>query len=146
MRTLHEAHSQSEFQARLRALTSNSQRRWGKMSVDQMLWHVNSALCVAMGEFTIPPQSPPLPRRVMLFLALNMPWPKGAPTLAPFVARQPYDFTTEHARCCRLVEKFGSKSINEPWPINPVFGKMSGQQISRLQAKHLDHHLRQFGV
>jgi len=146
MRTLHDPHSQSGFQARLRALTSNSQRRWGKMTVDQMLWHVNSALAVAIGDLTIPRQKPPLPPRIMLFVALNFPWPKSAPTLAPFVARQPYDFPTEHARCCRLVERLGTKNIDEPWPINPVFGKVSGQQISRLQAKHLDHHLKQFGI
>ena len=146
MRTLHDPHAQSEFQARLRALSGTAQRRWGKMSVDQMLWHVNSALCVAMGELAIPPQNPPLPRRVMLFLALNMPWPKGAPTLPPFVARQPYEFAAEHARCCELLERFADKNMNAPWPTNPVFGKVSGQQISRLQAKHLDHHLRQFGV
>ena len=82
----------------------------------------------------------------MLFVALNFPWPKSASTPAPFVARQPYDFATEYARCCLLVERFGSKKIHEPWPINPVFGKMSGEEISRLQAKHLDHHLKQFGV
>jgi hypothetical protein len=27
-----------------------------------------------------------------------------------------------------------------------MFGKMSGREVSRLHAKHLDHHLRQFGV
>jgi hypothetical protein len=39
-----------------------------------------------------------------------------------------------------------SKRLDEDWPENPIFGKVSGTDISRLQAKHLDHHLKQFGV
>jgi hypothetical protein len=27
-----------------------------------------------------------------------------------------------------------------------VFGRLSGREWSRLQARHLDHHLKQFGV
>ena len=117
------------------------------MSVDQMLWHVNRTLQLHLGEITGPRERTSLPRSVMKFLVLNLPWPKGAPTLAALVAKeQQYDFAQERQRCLELLDRFAQRRLDEEWPENPVFGKVSGTDLSRLQAKHLDHHLRQFGV
>ena len=66
--------------------------------------------------------------------------------MATLVAKQHYDFADEHQRCLQLIDKFTSKRLEEEWPENPIFGKVSGTDLSRLQAKHLDHHLRQFSV
>jgi hypothetical protein len=82
----------------------------------------------------------------MKFLVLNLPWPGGAPTLATLVAKQQYDFAYERQRCLQLIDKFISKRLDDEWPKNPIFGKVTGTDLSRLQIKHLDHHLRQFGV
>jgi hypothetical protein len=118
------------------------------MSVDQMLWHVNAGLAMAIGQLELPPQKAPipLPRPLMRFLVLNLPWPKGAPTLAPFVAKASYDFDVERRRCSQLIDAVAGKPIDGAWPSHPVMGAMSGRDVSRLQAKHLDHHLKQFGV
>lgn len=124
----------------------NRPRKWGTMSVDQMLWHVNTTLQLHLGEITSPRERTRLPRRVMKFLVLNLPWPRGAPTLAKLVAKQQCDFAHEHQRCLQLIDKFTTKRLNDEWPENPILGKVSGRDLSRLQAKHLDHHLRQFGV
>jgi hypothetical protein len=82
----------------------------------------------------------------MKFIVLNLPWPKGAPTLPQAEARQQYDFEAERSRCLQLLDEFARKRLDERWPLDPVFGKVTGRFKSRLQAKHLDHHLRQFGV
>jgi hypothetical protein len=82
----------------------------------------------------------------MKFVVLKLPWPKGAPTMPEFVARAEHDFEAERARCVALLKRFAAKPMDDPWPRNPVFGEVSGQYVSRLHAKHLDHHLRQFGV
>ena len=111
-----------------------------------MLWHVNTTLQLHLGEITSPRERTRLPRRVIKFLVLNLPWPRGAPTLAKLVAKQQCDFAHEHQRCLQLIDKFTTKRLNDEWPENPIFGKVSGRDLSRLQAKHLDHHLRQFGV
>ena len=116
------------------------------MSVDQMLWHVNTTLQLHLGEITAPRQRTPLPRGFMKFLVLNLPWPRGTSTLAKLVAKQQYDFAQERQRCLQLIDKFTRLRLNDEWPENPIFGKVSGRDLSRLQAKHLDHHLRQFGV
>ena len=82
----------------------------------------------------------------MKFLVLNLPWPKGAPTAPVLEAKQQYDFEAQRARCLKLLNTFAAKGLAEEWPLDPFFGKVSGTFKSRLQAKHLNHHLKQFGV
>jgi hypothetical protein len=71
---------------------------------------------------------------------------KNAPTMPEFVAKKSYDFEAEKARCLRLIDKVASTDIDGAWPTHPMRGEMKGSQISRLHAKHLNHHLTQFGV
>jgi hypothetical protein len=144
---LHDAQCKTETLRRLKSLRPDAQRRWGKMSVAQMLWHVNEAMEGALGRIQADPMKVPLPRPVLKFMVLNLPWGKGAPTVKRWVPQHDsYDFSSEHARCCRLVEELTSKPLEDVWPDSPTLGRMRGRDVSRLQAKHLNHHLTQFGV
>ena len=60
---LHDAQCKAEILRRLRALRPDAERRWGKMSVSQMLWHVNEAMEGALGRIQADPMKVPLPRR-----------------------------------------------------------------------------------
>jgi hypothetical protein len=144
---LHEARHKAGIEQRVRALGAGSVRRWGKMSVGQMLWHVNEAMEGALGRIAVPPQAVPLPRPILKFIVLNMPWPKGAPTVKRWLPQNDsYDFSRERERCLRLIDEIAARPLDEPWPDSPTLGRMKGRQVSRLQAKHLNHHLTQFGV
>jgi hypothetical protein len=116
------------------------------MSVDQMLWHMNAALEVALGKVGARRYAAPLPRPVLKFIAINLPWPKDAPTVPIFVARGSYDFEQERRRCLSLIDEFARKNLDDAWADSPLLGMFSGREWSRLQAKHLNHHLTQFGV
>lgn len=146
MKILHDPSYRAEIVRRVEALRPDSERKWGKMSVDQMLWHVSDALALSLGDITVEPGRPPLPRGLLKFIVLNLPWNKNGPTHPSFVAKRNYDFTAERARCLQLIDKVVSRELHVAWPEHPVFGRMTGGQISRLHAKHLDHHLTQFGV
>ena len=146
MAVLHDRAVRHEIEQRVRSLRSDSRGRWGKMAVDQMLWHCNQALDMALGDFTPPASRKPLPGVVLKFLVLRLPWMKGAPTHPAIVAKATYDFTEQQARCLELIEAMASKPIDGAWPHHPTFGHMRGAEVSQLMAKHLDHHLRQFGV
>jgi DinB superfamily len=146
MSTLHDERYRSDIKKRLHQLHANSQRQWGKMSVGQMLWHVNEWLDVALGKILAQPQKSPLPRFLMKFVVINLPWPKGAPTLPMFVAQGDHDFESERDRCLRLIDEFASRKLEDEWPPSPVFGPLSGREASKLQAKHLNHHLKQFSA
>jgi hypothetical protein len=45
-----------------------------------------------------------------------------------------------------MPDTFCRKPIDAPWPELPSFGRVTGRFQSRLQAKHLDHHLKQFSA
>lgn len=147
MAELHDPTCRAEIQKRLRALRPDAQRRWGKMSVSQMLWHVNEAMEGALGRIQADAMKIPLPRPILKFLVLNAPWGKGAPTLKRWVPQHDsHDFAAEQARCLRLVDELAAKPLDDAWADSPTLGRMTGRQVSRLHAKHLNHHLTQFGV
>jgi hypothetical protein len=116
------------------------------MSVDQMLWHVNESLEATLGRRTLAPMKLPLPKAMLKFAVLNLPWTKGAPTHPSWVASDHYDFDAERAQCLALIDEFAGRDLGSVWPPSAAFGAASGHDWSRLHAKHLDHHLKQFGV
>ena len=149
MAELHDAQCKADILRRLKTLRPDAERRWGKMSVAQMLWHVNEAMEGALGHIEVEAMKLPipLPRPVLKFIVLNFPWGKGAPTLKRWVPQHDrYDFAAEHARCCRLVDELSAKPLDDAWPDSPTLGRMHGRDVSRLHAKHLNHHLAQFGA
>jgi uncharacterized protein DUF1569 len=147
MPMLHDDRYRAGIQQRLRELRPDAQRRWGKMTVAQMLKHVNVVMESALGKISVPPEKPPLPRPIMKFIVINIPWPKGAPTIKPFVVTEENcDFEAERVRCLRLIDELASKNLESEWPPSPMLGQMSGRDVTRLHAKHLNHHLTQFGA
>jgi len=143
---LHDSTVRASVESRLGRLRPDSVAVWGRMTPDQMLWHVNQALGASLGREVPPTDRSPLPRPIMKFLVLKMPWPRNSPTNTAWVARERHDFDAELARCRALVADFVARPVDEPPAAHPLFGKMSGRQQSQLHAKHLDHHLKQFGL
>jgi hypothetical protein len=142
---LHDPTVRESIRARLQNLRPDSKRKWGKMSADQMLWHVNQALGDALGDAKPADMKPPIPAPLLKFVIMNLPWPKGAPTFPEFVAGDQYSFDAERHRCFNLIDRFAVRSMDDPaWGRSAVMGKMSGRDWSHLLAKHLDHHLKQF--
>ena len=77
--SLHDAPYKADILRRLKSLRPDAARKWGKMSVAQMLWHVNEAMEAALGriDFGVVKPPIPLPKRVLKFLVLNAPWGSG---------------------------------------------------------------------
>jgi hypothetical protein len=146
MAKLHDATVRDAVKKRVLSLRPASSRRWGRMTVDQMLWHVNTAMAESLGEYSAAANPVPIPRWLLRWLVLNVPWPRGAKTRPDLVATAQHDFEAERARCLAFVDRVASRDLHASWPASANFGEMSGAHWSRLHAKHLDHHLRQFGV
>lgn len=134
------------IEVRLDAIRPDSLRRWGRMSVDQVLWLVNQFLAAAICEGTLAAQKSPMPAPLMRFFLVYMPWPRSAPTNKSAVAVGVHDLEAERARCKQLIARFVSRPVDGEWLVDPSFGAVSGTFASKLQAKHLDHHSRQFNV
>jgi hypothetical protein len=146
MPLLHDPTVRSSLEARLAKLSADSPRKWGTMTVDQMLWHVNQFLAASLGEGSLKAQKLPLPAPIMKFFLLYMPWPKSAPTNKSAIASEQYDLEAERTKCRELIAKFVNRPLDGAWPDDPNWGRVSGTFASKVQAKHLDHHFRQFGA
>ena len=144
---LHDPETRASITRRIASLQPTAMPRWGKMTVDQMLWHVNCSLENALGRYEVRDVRLPLPHSVIKFLILRMPMRhRNAPTAPEYIARTRHDFDAERARLMRLIEELTAKSLDDAWRDNAFMGRMSGRDWSRLQARHLDHHLAQFGA
>lgn len=144
MRMIHDPAVRKSIEERLMALRPDAPRQWGSMTPDQMLWHINQFLAFSLGDATPEAKKNPIPPAVLRFFLLYMPWPKGAPTHKNARPTGNHDFAAERERCLALIERFVSKPIEASWPSDPAFGEITGLFASRLQARHFDHHLRQF--
>ncbi len=101
-----------------------------------------------LGELEAGPPSGPFSRLPMNWLVIHvLPWPKGkGKSPREFLATRPTTWASDVNALRDLVERFSARGPNAPWPPSRVFGRISGQSWGVLQHKHLDHHLRQFGV
>lgn len=133
---------------RLHQLTPASQRRWGKMTVSQMFAHCKEAFKVPLsdkpmkGYFLLGLVGPLFKKK----LYSNKPWPHGLPTAPNFIIRDERDFDKEKAELLSLINRFHTEPDKAGRFRHPVFGKMNHEQWGKSMWKHLDHHLRQFGV
>ena len=147
MRRLHDKTAREGLLERVGRLRPDAQRRWGKMTVDQMLHHVNAALEMSLGRLPTKRKRIAIPLPLFKFIAFNLPWPKGrAPTAPELKATGTYDFAKEQARLKSLINEVSVKALDGIWTEHPAFGPLTGDECSRLQHKHVDHHLKQFGV
>ena len=130
----------------MQSLRTDTQRQWGKMSIDQMLWHVNVSMREAVGDYTPQLKPLPVPKALMRWAIINLPWGRGAPTRPDMLAVSTHDFNAHKVECLALMDRIVARPLDAEWPHSASMGQMTGKHWSRLTAKHLDHHLRQFGV
>ncbi len=146
MQILHDESARAEIIERVSRLRPDSRPRWGRMTVDQMLWHVNQAILASLGQLEVQPLRPPIPAALAKPMVLHLPWPRGVPTAPEWQAVSEHDFAREQKRCVELVGDFTRRSLEERWPVHHMLGLLNGREWSRLGYRHADHHLRQFSV
>jgi hypothetical protein len=137
---------------RINRLAPENEAAWGKMNAGQMLCHCTDQLRISLGELGTPEKEADfLSRTVLKFLVLNIiSIPKNVPT-SPQVDQMkdgtpPTDFETDRRTLLTYIEKFAATPDNFAWTPHFKFGALSQREWAKLAAKHLDHHLKQFGV
>jgi hypothetical protein len=152
MSTLASNDARRDIVTRLEALQPDSTRRWGRMTAPQMVCHLTDAFRVAMGERTAASKSTVFYRTLIRWVALHtpLPWPKDVPTM-PEVDQMaggtpPGDFSQDVAQLRQLVDRFVAKPRPFAFAPHPLFGEMSDAEWMIWGYRHMDHHLRQFGV
>lgn len=139
----------SSLLERLGRLAAESPRQWGTMSPAQMCAHCSAALEVANAE------APRKQKLIGILLSWMVrekllgaaPFPKNSPTDPTFIVTGARDFAAERARLVGEIELFAARGSEVAATKTHTFlGKLSGAEWGVMMGKHLDHHLRQFGV
>jgi hypothetical protein len=151
VKNLFDATVANEVKTRLGLLGPESERRWGKMTAAQMLAHCSVSLQWAVGE--VVPEKGPLPTRLIgrlikpMVLGNDEPMRKNSPTAKSLIVADERDLGRERERLSGLIDRFAAGGA-AGCTGNPhsFFGKMTPEEWAILTYKHLDHHLRQFGV
>lgn len=146
MKSLFETESFTAIKNRLNTLKPENERKWGKMEIGQMLNHCQHPLNVSLGKGTIKKQYFPLAFLFKKSLYNDKPWKHGLPTAKSFKITDSKEFEREKAILEKLIDEFHNKKNNTQWEPHPLFGKFTSQQWGKMQYKHLDHHLKQFGA
>jgi hypothetical protein len=145
-KVLHDPEVYASTRKRIDSLRVDTKRQWGTMSIDQMLWHVNVSMREAVGDYTPQLEPIPVPKWLLRWAVINLPWGRGARTRPDMYAVSTHDFIVQKAECLALIERIAARPLSAEWPISASMGTMTGKHWSQLTARHLDHHLRQFGA
>ena len=141
----------AEIVARINRLTPESNAAWGKMNVGEMLCHCADGIKMATGEREVADKSNFLFRTIVKPLIIYvLPMPKSAPTADEInpakSGTKPSEFEADRRALLDAIENFCSQPKNFSWANHAAFGKMSRRQWGLIAHKHIDHHLKQFGV
>jgi len=149
MKTLFDAKTRDELFDRLAKLDPGSVRKWGKMSPSQMMEHVARALEMGMSE-------KPVKQMVVGKLLSWMfrkeflgeqPFKPDRPTGKNFIITDDPDFESTRERLSAVITKFHDLGESgTDGNVHGFFGPLTGKQWGETQYKHVDHHLRQFGL
>jgi len=149
MKNLFQADAVDDVIARIDRLQPASQRLWGKMDVAQMMAHCGAAIDMANGDLNLP--------RIFIGRVLgplvrpqftnDKPFSKNGPTDKKLKISDARDFGREQEQLKQRIRKFhqGGEAHCTQHP-HPFFGALTAREWATGMYKHLDHHLRQFGV
>ena len=149
MQSIYDPATLQEIFKRIDSLKPDSPSQWGKMTADQMLAHCCNVLEVTVGDKS--PKSTLmgkiLGRFVKSVITSEKPFKPNMPTDPSFIVPDSRDFEKEKQRLKKLLTRI---STGGPTAIlnrrHPFFGPLTPQEWSNSTVKHMDHHLRQFGV
>ena len=150
MKSIFDKEAYHEIINRLDELTEENEAKWGKMNVTQMLKHCQKPIKLAFGEERV--KKPNIFMRLLVKLMKptlynDKPWKQGLPTAKEFVVKEDKDFETEKEKLKKLITRIhNSEDYFKPSKKHPIFGDMKPWMWGQSGYKHLDHHLKQFGV
>lgn len=140
----------NEVITRIQGLNAETQPLWGKMAVGQMLAHCN--VTYEMVYESIHPKPNPIMKFILKMLIKKVvvnevPYKRDSNTAPQFIIKDSKDFEYEKSRLVNYINK--TQELGElhfEGKESHSFGELTKSEWNNMFYKHLDHHLRQFGV
>ena len=149
MKSIFNTDNNAEIINRINQLTPMSPAQWGSMTSAQMMAHCQLAMNMAFGNTKTSRHWIGIvfggigKRRQLKVKQLD----RHIPTFIALKVTDDRDFETEKQKFILLIqfalEKGEAGLVKYP---HPYFGTFRSGEWAQLNWKHLDHHLRQFGV
>ncbi|AZB28757.1 MULTISPECIES: DUF1569 domain-containing protein [Chryseobacterium] len=151
MENVFDAKDAQNYINRINNLVEETHGLWGRMTVDQMLAH-----CCVSYEMVYEPEKHKKPGSIAKFILKTFVKPKvvgekayphDSPTAPQFIIKERKDFEEEKKRLIGFIQKtqqLGASAFDGKESFS--FGKLKSQEWNNMFAKHLNHHLSQFGV
>ncbi len=147
MKNLWDESARQELSERISLLTPDASPRWGKLTARGMICHLVDTLRMAIGDIKVAEKKLPIRFTPLKQLIIyGPPFPKNSPTAPELILRQAEDWDSECETLRQTMEAFAARPESRRLPIHPAFGKLSRRTWGALSYKHIDHHLKQFGV
>jgi len=149
MKSIFEPTALAELTERLQGLQANTNALWGKMNAAQMCLHCYKTFEVANGSIK--------EKRLFIGRILgplfkssfynDKPWPKSTHTSPNYIITHQPNFEEEKSKLVHIMQNFSlageAGCTTHP---NPFYGAITPEQYGKGMYKHLDHHLKQFGL
>ena len=138
----------AEIVDRVRALRSDADPRWGDMNAARAMTHLADAMRLAFpeGEVLTSDETARFASKRREWIH-EWPWPEGRAESPPEgLITTPADWEADRTMLLELIARYADEPAEPLAGSHPLFGQMTSQDWDVLMFKHLDHHLRQFGV
>ena len=142
-----------ELVDRVWRIKASASPAWGRMTAGQMVCHLTDAIRMVFGEKRVNGKETWLSRTLIRWIAIhtNAPWRKNYPTTPEMEQNggggtAPRAFTQDRDDLVQSIERFASLPASHSFPRHPYFGAMTREEWMTWAYRHIDHHLRQFGV
>ena len=148
-KTLWDDRARDNLLHRIAALTPDAPAQWGRMCADEMLAHAIAGMRLAYGEIETVPRPGPFrywPLKYLFVYWLPFPRHVRAPRELLTRGRITPEWDAHVTGLRALIADFPNRAQTAQWAVHPILGPLSGQAWGALGWKHIDHHLRQFGV
>lgn len=134
--------------ARFEKLASGATPKWGQFTAGKMVQHCADGIRMAAGQLSVQPKEGgafrlPVVKQLIIYV---LPWPKGVPTAPELIPAHDPNLTGAIASLKSELFRLVSQDPARPLAEHPAFGKLSRRTWGVLIHRHLDHHLKQFGV
>jgi hypothetical protein len=140
----------NEVITRIQQLNPDTQPLWGKMAVAQMVAHCNVTYEMVYDNIHPKPNSI-LKFILKLFIKKTVvndePYKHNSSTAPQFIVKDSKDFEKERLRLVNYIYK--TQELGEDYfdgKESLSFGALTKSEWNNMFYKHLDHHLRQFGM
>jgi len=131
---------------RLARLRPDTKPAWGTLDAPRLLCHLGDSMRVALGELPAVPRHSWLTRTLGRLVVVHTGFepPRGKVQTAPeMLTSKPASWQADLDACRQLAARIGSGAASAE---HPTFGRLTPEEWGKLCWKHINHHLRQFGV